>query len=131
MKRPRNDLFSIPQRIQARRGAAFLMLVAVIALVVVGATTSLVQSEVQSRRGTKRWIRAQVMTSAVEQATRSGITSDTAWSLPLADTDDEFLEVSMNDESNEIVVRWIRRGDVIDQMIREVAPAPTDSEKIE
>ena len=131
MRQPRIDLFSAPPRVKSRRGAAFLMLVALVALVVLGATTSLVQSEVQSRRATKRWLRAQVMTAAVERATQFGITSDTSWSLPLADSDVEFLEVSKNDVSSEIVVRWIRRGDVIDQMIREVAPTPTDSEKIE
>ena len=131
MRHPRIDLFSVPPRIKSRKGAAFLMLVALVALVVMGATTSLVQSEVQSRRATKRWLRAQVMTAAVERATQFGISSGAPWSLPLADSDVEFLEVSKNDVSSEIVIRWIRRGDVIDQMIREVAPTPTDSEKIE
>ena len=131
MKPPSIRMRSVPQRIKSRRGAALLMLVALVALVVLGATTSLVQNEIQSRRGTQRWIRAEVMTAAIEQAKRLELTSDRSWSLPLGDGDDEFLEVSKNDGSSEIIVRWIRRGDVIDQMIREVVPAPTDSEKME
>ncbi len=131
--RSESDSRLVSRQARSRRGVAFLMLVVVLVLVVLGATHRLVQNEIQARRGLRDQIRSQTMLAAIKRASRANldIPSDSPWTLPLGKTDNEHLEVSQGDDQSEIIVRWLRDGEVIDEMIRKVAPAPTDSERIE
>ncbi len=100
-----------------RNGAAFLMLVIVIVLVIAGATRALLRNEVQTQRSTRGWLRGQAMAAAIAQARQGGISGAT-WSLPIDPANDEYVTVVRDETSGELTARWIRRGEVIDQMIR-------------
>ena len=100
-----------------RHGAAFLLLVIVIVVVIAGATGALVRNEIRAQRSTRGWVRGQALNAAIEQARQSGIPS-TTWSLPIAPGNDEFVEVVRDETSREVTARWIRRGEVIDEMVR-------------
>jgi hypothetical protein len=49
-----------------------------------------------------------------------------AWSLPLGDDGDQYLQVSRNEVTNRIVVQWMRRDVVIDELSREIAATSID-----
>jgi hypothetical protein len=100
-----------------RNGAAFLMLVIVIVVVIAGATRALLRNEIQSQRSARGWSRGQAMEAAIEQARQSGISGET-WSLPIDPENEEYVEVVRDGTSGDVTARWIRRGEVIDEMVR-------------
>lgn len=114
------------KRIESRRGAAFLILVVMVLLLVLAATKGLVQNELQARRGNRDWLRSQVMDSAVtrwKQANVAAPSGSGPWLLPLGVGEDEYLEVSKNEDSKDetITVRWVRGGNAMGQVIRHTA----------
>jgi hypothetical protein len=100
-----------------RNGAAFLMLVIVIVVVIAGATRAIVRNEIHAQRSTRGWMRGQAMEAAIAEARRSGAPGET-WSLPIEPENDEYVEVLRDERLGEVRARWIRRGEVIDEMVR-------------
>ena len=111
-----------------RSGAAFLLLVMMVLLVIVGATQVLVRGEVTTRRSETSRLRVQSMAAAIE-ATQQ-LVGDLAdpISLPLDPSRGEFIEVTINEEESEIIARWIKNDQVIDQM-RQVFQGKAESKE--
>jgi len=124
----------VDSRMGSRRGAAFLVLVVMVLLLVLAATKGLVQTELQSRRGNRDWLRSQTIDAAVtrwRQADLAAPKNSQILILPIGVGDDEYLEVSKNkDSENEtLTIRWLRGGNVTGQVIRhtEAKPKGADS----
>ena len=123
---------TVSRRLPPRHGAAFLIMVVMVSLVVLGATQSLVRNEILQRRGNGDWIRSQAMQAAIASSLRAEIDRDQTLRLPLDQSAEEYLEVRRNQvadgnvDSDTIVVRWIRRGEVIDQATRTIESADSE-----
>ena len=128
MTRVKADPVAVRTRREERRGAAFLMLVVMVVIVVLGATRSLLKNEIGANRASQQRIRHEIMLTAIERSRDVGL-SNQLRSFPIDQAGEERIEVSLNQASGEISARWMRRGDVIDEMSRRIAR--TDSEKMQ
>ena len=108
-----------------RPGAAFLMLVVMILLVVVGATQTLLRNELTLRRGETDRIRVRTLRAAIE-AVQSADSLASAGDesapirLPLDDSSGQFIEVTINQDQSQITARWTKGGRVIDEMTHRI-----------
>ena len=97
-----------------------MLLVVMVLLVVVGATQTLVRSELTTRRSEAGRLRISSMVSAIEAVQQIGGDAANPVSLPVDESRGEFIEVSINQEKSHIIARWIKGDQVIDQMRREL-----------
>jgi hypothetical protein len=104
----------------ARSGAAFLILIVLVLLVVVGATQTLVRSEVTARRSEVERMRVRTMRAAINAATQAAIDSEAPVRLPLLDVPSESIEVSVNEDQSTVTARWLKGEQVIDQMKQKI-----------
>lgn len=120
-EKPKNEASPVRRRrIRSRRGAAFLMLVVAVLIVIVGASQMLVQGEMASRRGESTRDRIRSLETAIGVSSQSG-QSETV--LPLDADADERIEVTAEaDQRDEGKQRWtarLLRGDqVVDSLTR-------------
>ena len=109
-----------------RRGAAFLVLVVLVLLVLVDATRTLVQGEVASRRNDRDQARVRSMRTAIDVMYRANQEAVENLRLPLDDQSSEFIEVTSSTESSSITARWFRGDQVIDQMTQRIDRQPSE-----
>jgi hypothetical protein len=110
-----------------RTGAAFLLLVVMVLLVVVGATQTLVRSELTTRRGEAGRLRVRSMLAAIEATQQFGGDLTGPISLPIDVSLGETIEVTIHEESH-IIARWMKGELVIDEM-KQVLNAKAESKE--
>lgn len=102
----------------ARRGAAFLLLVIAVLLVITGATFQMLQSEWTIRRARGEAQRAETMQRAIDAVANADAASDQAVRMPV--DENQWIEVATqsNDDGEQLVANWVRNGNVIDTLKR-------------
>lgn len=115
-------------RRHSRKGAAFLILVILVLLVVVGATQGLLRGELTTRRSEVDRLRARSMTAAIEAAEQAMMKSVDPIRLPVDESWDEYLELSINKDKSQITARWVKRDQVIDEMRQAIEKRVESSE---
>jgi hypothetical protein len=111
-----------------RTGAAFLLLVVMVLLVVVGATQTLVRSELTTRRGEAGRLRVRSMLAAIEATQQFGGDLAGPISLPIDVSQGETIEVTIHEEESHIIARWMKGDLVIDEM-KQVLNAKAESKE--
>ena len=99
-----------------RTGAAFLLLIFLVLLVVLGAVQTMVRSEMTARRGETGRQRVRSMVMAIDAAQDLGRESTDAVRLPIDTAAKEFIEVTVSQDGSSVVARWLRGDQLIDQM---------------
>ena len=99
-----------------RKGAAFLLLVFLVLLVVLGATQTMVRSEMTTRRGELGRQRLRSMVIAIDAAQNLSGESTDPVRLPIDPAANEFIEVTVNQDASSVVARWLRGDQLIDEM---------------
>ena len=99
-----------------RTGAAFLLLIFLVLLVVLGAAQTMVRSEMTARRGETGRQRVRSMVMAIDAAQDLGRESTDALRLPIDTAAKEFIEVTVSQDGSSVVARWLRGDQLIDQM---------------
>jgi hypothetical protein len=99
-----------------RTGAAFLLLVFLVLLVVLGATQTMVRSEMTTRRGELGRQRLRSMLIAIDAAQNLSGESTDPVRLPIDPAANEFIEVTVNQDASSVVARWLRGDQLIDEM---------------
>ena len=99
-----------------RTGAAFLLLIFLVLLVVLGAAQTMVRSEMTTRRGEVGRQRVRSMVMAIDAAQDLGGESTDALRLPIDPAAKEFIEVTINRDASSVVARWLRGDQLIDEM---------------
>jgi len=121
----------IKQADKSRTGAAFLLLVIAVLLVVTGATFQLVQSEWMIRGGQGQQRRVETMRRAVEAVEDAAAVTDATDSqdairLPIGDNQwIEVKKVSTNGNPS-WVADWVRNGNVIDTFEKQIEKQNND-----
>lgn len=115
-------------RRHSRKGAAFLILVILVLLVVVGATQGLLRGELTTRRSEVDRLRARSMTAAIEAAEQAMMKSVDPIRLPMDESSDEYVELSINKDKSQITARWVKRDQVIDEMRQTIEKRVESSE---
>ena len=99
-----------------RKGAAFLLLVFLVLLVVLGATQTMVRSEMTTRRGELGRQRLRSMVIAIDAAQNLSGESANPVRLPIDPAANEFIEVTVDQDASSVVARWLRGDQLIDEM---------------
>lgn len=99
-----------------RRGAAFLLLVVVIVLVIIGATQTMVRSEVMARRNEASRLRVQSMAAAIDATLQRRAEPAGPIAFPIDESGREWIEVTIDQPGSQVVARWMKGDAVIDQM---------------
>lgn len=110
-----------------RSGAAFLMLVVMVLLVVVGATQSLVRSELTTRRSDTDRVRLRSMTAALDAVLRQDRELSAPIRLPVDDATDQYIEVSPGPTESHLRARWFQGEKMVTQMQRTKEPSKSES----
>jgi hypothetical protein len=103
-----------------RKGAAFLILVVLVLLVLVGATRTLVRSEVTSRRSEGDQARVRSMRAAINATLQTTHDSSDPIRFPLDDKSTEYIELTVNQDRSLITARWYKGDQAIDAMTQEI-----------
>ncbi|TWU32570.1 hypothetical protein [Novipirellula artificiosorum] len=103
---------------QRRSGAAFLLLVVLVLLVIVAAVRTMVQAEYAARRGETDRMRVQMLIAATEAVEPLVNDSFSSVALPIEPSANERIELTLNDEKSQIIARWRRGDDVVDEVSR-------------
>ena len=104
----------------ARTGAAFLLLIFLILLVVLGATQTMVRSEMSNRHHERGRLRVRSMQSAMDAATNIDGKRPDSIRLPVAPEANEFIEVTVNQDESSVRAQWWRGDRVLDQMTQKL-----------
>ncbi len=115
--RMKNNQFS---KCSARTGAAFLLLIFLVLLVVLGATQTMVRSEMTTRRSEQGRLRIRSMVTAIDAAQKMSGESTDAVRLPIEPATNEFIEVTIHKNDSRVVARWLRGDQVIDEMTQKL-----------
>ncbi len=99
-----------------RTGAAFLLLIFLVLLVVLGAAQTMVRSEMANRRGEVGRQRVRSMVMAIHAVQDLSGESSDALRLPIDPAANEFIEVTVNRDASSVVARWLRGDQLIDEM---------------
>ena len=99
-----------------RTGAAFLLLIVGLLLVVAGATFHMVKSEWIVRRGQSQQGRATTMRRAILAAEETVTTSGGPVRLPVDQQHWIVVQSESSDNGVRLVAQWMREGTVIDTM---------------
>jgi hypothetical protein len=111
-----------------RSGAAFLLFVVMVVLVVVGATQTMVRSEWTARRGEAGRMRVRSMAAAIDAVVQDSVVAAEPIVLPVDESRNESIEISMDHQHGYIIARWMKGDQVIDQM-RQVVNAIAESKE--
>ena len=103
-----------------RNGAAFLLLIFLVLLVVLGATQTMVRSEMTTRRNEQGRLRIRSMVTAIDAAQNMAGESTDSVRLPIEPAANEFIEVTINQDESRVVARWLRGDQVIDEMTQQL-----------
>ena len=103
-----------------RNGAAFLLLIFLVLLVVLGATQTMVRSEMTTRRNEQGRLRIRSMVTAIDAAQNMAGESIASVRLPIEPASNEFIEVTINQDDSRVVARWLRGDQVIDEMTQQL-----------
>ena len=112
----------------SRTGAAFLLLIVMVLLVVVGATQTLVRSELTTRRSESERIRLRSMVSAIDVVRQFAEDSTDPVRLPLDESGSEFIELTIDTDPSQITARWFKGQQVIDEMRQAIQQKVESSE---
>jgi hypothetical protein len=104
----------------ARKGAAFLLLIFLVLLVVLGATQTMVRSEMTTRRSEQGRLRIRSMVTAIDAAQNMTGESTDSVRLPIESAANEFIEVTVYKNDSRVVARWLRGNQVIDEMTQKL-----------
>jgi type II secretory pathway component PulK len=109
------------QNRKARRGAAFLLLVVLVLLAVLGASQSVLQGEITHRRSEADQHRVRIMNRAIGSVALhvselAASDSNDSMRLPVNDATEEFIEVSWDESKTKLMAQWRRGDQVLDQM---------------
>ena len=99
-----------------RTGAAFLLLIVGLLLVVAGATFHMVKSEWIVRRGQSQQGRAATMRRAIQAAEATVTSSEQPVRLPIDRQQWIVVQAESNDDGVRLIAQWMREGTVIDRM---------------
>jgi hypothetical protein len=102
--------------------------VILVLLVVVGATQGLLRGELTTRRSEVDRLRARSMTAAIEAAEQAMMKSVDPIRLPMDESSDEYVELSINKDKSQITARWVKRDQVIDEMRQAIEKRVESSE---
>lgn len=105
---------------EPRRGAAFLILVVLVLLVVVDATRTLVRSEVSSRQYERGQARLRSMRAAINAASQTPLESNTPIRFPVDQRSEEHIEVTAAEDGLRITARWLKGDQEIDKMTQTI-----------
>lgn len=105
---------------ETRKGAAFLILVILVLLVLVGATRALVRSEVSSRRSEADQTRVRSMRTAIDAGLQATRDSTGPIRLPLGEKPPEYIELTIDKSASRITARWFKGDQMIDRMTQEI-----------
>lgn len=103
-----------------RTGAAFLLLIFLVLLVVLGATQTMVRSEMTARRGEQSRLRVRSMLTAIDAVQNMASEFSTPIRLPIEPASNEFIEVTVNQDESRIDARWMRGDQVLDEMTQKL-----------
>ncbi len=103
-----------------RTGAAFLLLIFLVLLVVLGATQTMVRTEMMNRRNEQGRLRIRSLVTAIVAAQNMTGESTTSVRLPIEPAANEFIEVTVNKNESRVVARWLRGDQVLDEMTQEL-----------
>ena len=107
---------------RGQRGAAFLLLVVALLLVVTGATLQLIKRERIVRRGLGKNDRSHTMLRAIDAVSGSIDESDLPICLPLEDRHSIVIRLETGSEGRQLVAEWIHNNKLIDTIRREYKP---------
>lgn len=99
-----------------RHGAAFLMLVVLVLLLVLGATQTLVRSEMTLRRGETARLRVRSMAAAIDAAREALNSSTEAVRFPVDSDSNQYIEVTQTSDQSRLIARWVKGDKTIDEM---------------
>ena len=103
-----------------RTGAAFLLLIFLMLLVVLGATQTMVRSEMSNRRNEQGRLRLRSMQTAIDTAVKMKGERPDSIRLPIAQESNEFIEVQLNQDESSVIAQWRRGDQVLDQMTQKL-----------
>lgn len=99
-----------------RRGFAFLMLVFMLLVIVMGCVQMMIQQEVSDRRSIRHNHRAEILSSAIEVAVE--LDSVQAVTLPISDDPEQKVVVSFDETAESWVATWLKDNNKIDSVTR-------------
>ena len=105
-----------------RRGAAFVLLVVAILMVVLGAWQALLRGEVSSRRNDRDRAQSITMARAIEVA--SSLKTQDAVVLPVDESTKQEIKVAPNDDKTLWVANWIMDGEIVKTISRPMKQQP-------
>ena len=108
------------RRTRVRSGAAFLILVVLVLLVVIGSTQTLVRSELTARRSEVDRIRVRSMLSAIDAAQKLDADPAQVVRFPLDDAGKAYIETSINEAQSHLIARWVEGDTVVDEVRRKI-----------
>ena len=111
---------------RSRHGAAFLFLVVLVLLVVVGATRTLVIGEVTARRDVIVRGRSAILETAIERAVDAGLDPKDPMRFPVDPSLDHWIDVAMQNDA--VTARWIAGQQTLAEVTRPVDSKPSNSD---
>lgn len=128
-------MITFRKSLKVRRGAVFLLLVVLVLLAVLGASQSVLRSEITHRRSELGQHRIRTMNQAI--GTTIPIANELTESefpapirLPVNEATEEFIDVAWDTSKTKLVAQWRRGDQVLDQMVKTIRPSndPIESE---
>ncbi len=108
------------QHRKSRRGAAFVLLIAAVLFVVLGAWQAMLRSEVSSRRNDRDRTQTQTMIRAIELA--GSLDRKEEIVLPVDETTKQEIKVAPDNDKKVWVANWIVDGEVVKTISRPLNP---------
>lgn len=104
-------------KVSRRRGAAFLLLVAMVLLVIVTATQWLIRGSVVNRSGEARQIRQRSLAAAIDFAQQLPDLAESL-RLPVSEKTGERIEVAKADDGSTLTATWYRGETEVSKLVR-------------
>lgn len=110
------------QRKNNRSGAAFVLLVVAVLMVVLGAWQALLRGEVSSRRNDRNRAQTATLSRAIELA--SSLQANDPIVLPIDESTNQEINVAPNEQKTLWIANWIIDGEVVNTISRPLKPQP-------
>ena len=118
---PSTDFHRPPSR--QRKGTAFLMIVFMLLVIVVGCVELMIKQEVSDRRSLRQVRRANIMQSAIESVSQLNPKQEIILPISSAPSEQPSEEISLRfaTETSSWTATWMREGKVFDSLSRTIA----------
>jgi len=103
-----------------RRGAAFLLLVVLVSMVVLAAIRTMVIAESSSRRHELQGRRSRTLVAAIEAAMPIVDQSFESCRLPIDESANEFIKVTLDQDHSTVTATWYQGDKVVDELSRQI-----------